>query len=59
MIEEHTQVRKSSISLIVREDAIICGMEIKKMSHLPLVFEVEISALPHPQESVQGGCENC
>ena len=54
VIEEHTQVRKFLVCLIVRgEDAIICGIEIKKISHLLLLFEVEISALPHPQESVK------
>lgn len=51
VIEEHAQVRKLLECLIVRGDVIICGIEIKKMSYLLLVFEVAISALLHPQES--------
>lgn len=54
VIEEHAQVRKFLVCLIVRgEDAIICGIEIERMSHLLLFFEVEISAFPHSQESVK------
>lgn len=54
VIEQHAQVRKFLVCLIFRgEDAIICGIEIKKMSHLLLVFEVEISAFPQPQESMK------
>lgn len=54
VIEKHAQVRKLLVCLIVRgEDDLICGIEIKKMSHLLPVFEVVISALLHLQESVK------
>lgn len=54
VIEEHAQVRKLLVCLIVKgEDDTICGIEIKKMSRLLPVFEVAISALLHSQESVK------
>jgi len=53
IVEEHAQVRKFLVCLTVKEVAIVCGIEIKRIAHLLLVFEVEISAMPYPQESVK------